>query len=122
MKDEESARAYQRGGHLQGEVKISRDNVKWADVEIMDIGSGGLLFKTSDVYKIGESLSFDLNIRGFFSEFNLQCTGTIRNEKSMGGHNYYGIAFTCLDPDKKIIIDENVVNDRPLGGNPYNPD
>jgi len=120
--DDNDKRLYQRGEHFHSAAKVSRDNRVWKSVEINDLSSGGMSVIAKEKYNVGEKLFFDLEIQGFFSQFEIECEGIIKNERHTHDNQIYGVVFTGLSPDKKILIDENIKKDRPVGGNPYSVD
>lgn len=109
-------RLYQRGSHFYTLAKISNDKKTWKEIGIADLSSGGLQLYTDDLYKIGDLVWFHLLVQGFFSEFEFDVQGAIKREKLHDGHHIYGVSFVGLSEDLKIVIDENVRNDRPIGG------
>ena len=115
-------RSYQRGEHFYIDARVSRDQIRWRKAIINNLSSGGLQLMTDESFAVGDKLWFDLTIQGFFSEFDMKVNGEIRNEKKIDGKNAYGVVFLNLSHDKKILIDENIKNDRPVGGAPYNYD
>ena len=117
--DANEKRRYQRGEHFHIVAKISRDQKRWKKVSINNLSSGGLQLRSDEKYEIGETVWFDLTIQGFFSEFEINTKAEIKNDIARDGHHIYGVVFLDLSHDKKILIDENIKNDRPIGGDPY---
>ena len=115
-------RTYARGEHFHIEAKTSRDKARWKKVTINNLSSGGLQLLTEDKYEIGDKIWFDLVVQGFFSQFEARVQGEIRNARVIEHWNAYGVVFLDLSHDKKIMIDENIHNDRPIEGNPYSYD
>ena len=115
-------RAYSRGSHLNGRVSVSQDGDEWGNADVSDVSSGGLKLFTTAEYAVGDVLWFDIVLQSFMSEFEVRTKGEIRRKVPYGSGYNYGIAFKGLTPDKKIQIDENVRNDRPVEGNEYEVD
>ena len=115
-------RAYNRGSHFNGEAQVSSDGDNWQQADVSDISSGGLMFCSPTEYAVGDRLWFDLVIRGFLSKFEVKSLGEVRRKIEHGKVFDYGIAFKGLSPEKKIQIDENVRNDRPVTGDGYEVD
>ena len=120
--DEQERRVYQRSNHFHIVAKISSDEKAWKEVEIIDLSSGGLQMYTHDLYQTGDVLWFHLKVQGFFSQFEIKAQGTVRRLQLDERYNLYGIAFIGLKHDLGIFLDENVKNDRPFEGTPYNYD
>jgi len=120
--DVNERRLYQRGDHFYIEAKFSRDQIRWKKATISNLSSGGLFLIAEERFEVGDHLWVDLIVQGFFSSFETKVKSEIRNEKKINGHYGYGIVFLDLSHDKKIIIDENIKNDRPVGGAPYSLD
>lgn len=112
-------RVYQRGSHFNIDARVSDDGQNWKEAHISDLSSGGLQLHTDSLLQKGDMLWFDLVIHGFFSEFEIKVKGIIRREIKGDSQHLYGVSFMDLSPDQKIRIDENVLNDRPVGGAPY---
>ena len=115
-------RNYQRGDHFHIIAKLSHDRNRWKKVSINNLSSGGLQLRTEEKFNVGDKIWFDLEIQGFFSEFETQVEGEIRNIISQEDQNVYGVIFHNLPHDKKIFIDENIKKDRPVAGDPYSFD
>jgi len=120
--DVNERRHYQRGEHFYIEAKTSRDQIRWKKASIRNLSSGGLQLLTDEKHDVGEKLWFDLVIQGFFSVLETRVKGEIRNETKIEEQNAYGVVFLDMSHDKKILIDENIKNDRPVGGAPYSFD
>jgi len=112
-------RAHQRGAHFHIAAKISRDRKRWKEAEIDNLSSGGLQLHTDDIFNPGDTLWFDLHIQGFFSEIQIKVQGLIRRKEVKDQRHVYGVSFNGLSQDLGIFIDENIQNDRPIGGSPY---
>lgn len=116
---QENRRAYQRGLHFHIDAKISTDGIIWTEAFISDLSSGGLQLHSDTCYQKDDILWFDLMIQGFFTEFEVKVKGIVRREHMREKQHIYGISFLDLSPELKIRIDENVMNDRPVGGASY---
>jgi len=117
--DSNERRHYQRSDHFNIVAKMSRDGRRWKKVFIHNISSGGFQFSTDDKFEPDDEMWFDLSVQGFFSEFQIKCKGRVQNVKIQEGRFIYGVNFMHLSPDIKILIDENIKSDRPIGGDPY---
>ena len=120
--DAHEKRLYQRGEHFYIEAKTSRDKIRWRDATINNLSSGGLQLLSNEVYEVGHLLWFDLKVQGFFSEFETKVQGEVRNVRRIEDVYAYGVIFLDLSNDKRILIDENIKQDRPVGGDPYSFD
>ena len=117
--DSAEKRFYQRSDHFNIVARTSRDKRRWKKVFIHNISSGGLQFSTDEEFTTGEVIWFDLAIQGFFSEFEVNTRGEIRNVNMHEGRYVCGVVFVELNTDIKILIDENIKSDRPVFGEPY---
>lgn len=122
MENQDNQRLYQRGSHWGGRAKVSANGENWQNAEVADVSSGGLKFFSGVEYAEGDVLWFDLVLEGFLSEIAVKARGEVRRKIPYGGRFQYGIRFKDLSPEKKIQIDENIRNDRPVAGGTYEAD
>lgn len=118
----DNKRAYQRGSHFNGRVRISKDGETWHHANVGDVSSGGLKLYSSVDYSEGEILWFDMVLEGFLTEIKVQTQGEVRRKSPYAGKYQYGIRFKGISPAKAVQIDENVRNDRPVSGGSYEAD
>ncbi len=115
-------RNYQRGKHLHCNVEVSSDNKIWYKANTTDVSSGGLSLQTTQVYEVGDSLQFSLEVESFLSQFTVKTEGKVRRKEIFAKEYIYGIEFINLHQDIKIRIDESVLADRPIGRETYEND
>jgi len=58
-----SKRKFFRTDKFTVHARVSRDEKRWSRIEVSDISTGGLLFKSKKTFEIGESVWFDLEIQ-----------------------------------------------------------
>ncbi len=113
-------RLYQRGTHFAIDAGFSTDDgVNWKSARVTDLSSGGLMLETDNFLGKGEEIWLDLNIRGFFNEFDFKVKAAVIRMTGGDPRYFYGVTFKNLPPDIAVRIDENVKNDRPVEGTPY---
>ncbi|MDR0223175.1 MAG: PilZ domain-containing protein [Oscillospiraceae bacterium] len=92
--------------------KISADGRNWLDVEVFDFSAGGLKFclgKDSE-YKTDDVLYFELVIDEFPTQIEIKAQIIIRRvEHHSDGQVFYGAAFTKINPNLRICIDEIIL-------------
>ena len=116
-------RQYRRSEHMEIDVKVSSNGRNWEKVQAVDLSSGGIRFMTSKIYALNANMRFDITVYNFLAEFGFKVQGEIKSVNKDEENIYrYGVQFLDLDENTKIRIDENVINDRPLGKHPYDSD
>jgi hypothetical protein len=104
MADGKERRVYRRSEEFNFEVRVSRDNVQWLDVDVYDLSSEGLKFQTDEQLNVDDVVWFDLKVTKLFAEFKFTAAGVIRRKDG----NVFGASFKDLSEDIKIRIDEVV--------------
>lgn len=85
---------------------ISRDKIRWKEVEVSDISPTGLKFYTHRHFNTGETLNFNLNVYSMLSEFNLVVEGRVVRKESNVESNSYVVEFSKIDKKVQIQLDE----------------
>lgn len=112
-------RSYQRGSHLDLEIRVSIDGIEYIDAKAKDISSGGINLISDIKYTAGDKLFLIIILNGFMTEFKFDAIGVIKHISPYRKGFSYGVQFIGLDEQLKIRLDQNVIKDRIVESEPY---
>jgi len=62
-------------------ASVSRDRIRWHEVEVTDISTRGLKFHSKKDFNVGEILHYDLNVYSMLTAFQFGVEGCITEKK-----------------------------------------
>ena len=82
-------------------AKISKDGEHWSDIEIVDISTGGVLFKAASAFEEGDHVWFDLLIKPIMfithTTLNIKTQGEVLDSRpARENSTVYGAKFSRL--------------------------
>jgi len=115
MFDNPNNREFVRVGNWSVNAKICTNEGfgQWADVQVLNIAAGGLLFLTDLTFEKGDKIRFDLLIDpltpGVPMKIPMKVVGEIRDDRgTKSGMRSYSIEFTEISNNDRIRLDELV--------------
>ncbi|HOM03367.1 MAG TPA: PilZ domain-containing protein [Acetivibrio sp.] len=87
-------------------ASVSRDRIRWHEVEVTDISTRGLKFYSSKDFNVGEILNYDLHVYSMLTAFQFGVEGCITEKETLSDGFNYKVEFSKLDKNTKIQLDE----------------
>lgn len=87
-------------------ASVSRDRIRWHEVEVTDISTRGLKFHSKKDFNVGEILHYDLNVYSMLTAFQFGGEGCITEKETLSDGFNYSVEFCNLDKNTKIQLDE----------------
>jgi len=91
-------------------AKVSKDEKEWHKVEVVDISTGGLLFRSKEAFEGGETVRFDLKIQPtvFISQttLSIKTQGEVLGDRGEeGGLFSYAAKFAKIASSNHTELD-----------------
>jgi len=83
-------------------ASVSRDRIRWHEVEVTDISTRGLKFHSKKDFNVGEILHYDLNVYSMLTAFQFGVEGCITEKETLSDGFNYSVEFCNLDKNTKF--------------------
>lgn len=101
-------RKYKRCNGVIAKALVSRDKIRWASFDIIDLSAGGMLFSSVHRYNANMMLYFNLFIHNMLSECNIKIQGKVLRADEINGTNTYAVQFENMNKYEILQLDELV--------------
>ena len=101
-------RKYKRCDNIICKALVSRDKIRWASFDVVDLSAGGMLFSSVHRYNVNMKLYFNLYMHNMLSEFNIKLEGKVLRADEIAGVNTYAVHFENMNKYEVLQLDELV--------------